>query len=537
MKKGLTLTALFAALALGSAQAQKTFTVVRAAQWGAQNFNPFVPGDQHLLPTNSTIYESLFYVNTLNGKTTPVLGTKYAWSNGNKTLTVTTQGGVKWHDGTAMTAKDVAFTYNYLKKFPALDVAGLWKNGLSSVTARDANTVVFNFSQVNTPMFPDLVQAMIVPEHIWSKITDPMTEPNAKPVGTGPFTFDTYSQQALRVVKNPNYWIKGKPEVDAIVWLATNSNDAAMLKLLKGEADYGYIGLTDPLGFSKKPNAAIYWPVDNYNYMYFNTAKKPLDDAALRRGMSMAINTANVAQKAYAGIAKAAHTSGIIPGQQADWLAKGTTGLKYDPVAADKALTAAGYKKDAKGNRLGKDGKPLPTFKILVGAGWTDFITMATVIGQDLKKVGINTSIDQQAWSSYAGGLQTGTYDLGISWGWGFGPTPYYMYDKTLSPEYSAPIGKTAASNLSRYTNPEVTRNLQTYSGTSDLAAQKKAIAAITKVVMRDMPYLALTDRSEFSNFNTSRFTGFPSNQNPYNHGTADDTIGARLMYLNIKAK
>ena len=77
--------------------------------------------------------------------------------------------------------------------------------------------------------------------------------------------------------------------------------------------------------------------------------------------------------------------------------------------SSTKALTAAGYKKDAKGNRLGKDGKPLPTFKILVGAGWTDFITMATVIGQDLKKVGINTSIDQQAWSSYAGGLQTGS--------------------------------------------------------------------------------------------------------------------------------
>lgn len=543
MKHILTLTALLTASLTGAALAQQpktVFSVVRPTQWGAHNLNPFSPGDQHLLPTNSVIYETLFYINTLNGKVTNVLGTQYAWSKDNKTLTVTTRDGVKWTDGQTFSANDVAFTFNYLKQHSALDTGAIWKSGLQSVKA-SGNTVTFSFDKANTPIFQYLAQQPIVPQHIWSTVSTPLTEANQKPVGTGPFVFDSYSQQALRVLKNPDYWMKGQPYVDAVVWYATNSNDAALLKLLKGEADYGYIGVSDPEnGYAKKgPNNSYYWPVTGDNFLYFNTAKAPFNDAAFRRALSQAVNTGNVAQKAYAGVAKAAHPSGLIPGQQQQWLPTGArnTALKYDPAAADAALTKAGYKKDAQGRRLGKDGKPLAAFKILVGAGWTDFITMAQVISEDLKKIGLNTQIDQQAWSSYAGGLQSGTFDMGISWGWGGGPTPYYLYNQSFAPEFSAPVGKTAPSNLSRYTHPAITRALADFRATSDEATQKKAIGTIVTTIMKDMPWLPLTDRSEFSLYNTSRFTGFPTNANPYNAGSADDTIGARLMYLNVKPK
>ncbi|PYE50569.1 ABC transporter substrate-binding protein [Deinococcus yavapaiensis] len=543
MKRIAALTALLAAALTTSALAQQpktVFTVVRPTQWGSYNLNPFTPGDQHLLPTNSVIYESLFYINTLNSKVTNVLGTKYAWSKDATTLSVTTRDGVKWTDGKPFTANDVAFTFNYLKKYPALDTSAIWKSGLESVKA-NGKTVTFTFAKANVSTFQYIAHQPIVPEHVWSAITSPLTETNQKPVGTGPFVFDTYSQQALRVLKNANYWMPSQPYVDAIVWLSTNSNDAALLKLLKGEADYGYIGVSDPEGgYAKKgANNTYYWPVTGDNFLYFNTAKAPFNDAAFRRALSQAIDTRDVAQKAYAGVANAAHPSGMIPGQQQEWLtasARNTT-VKYDPAAADAALSKAGYKKNAQGQRLGKDGKALPAFKILVGAGWTDFITMAQVISENLKKVGINTQIDQQAWSSYAGGLQTGTYDMGISWGWGGGPTPYYLYNQSFGPEFSAPVGKTAASNLARYTNPAITAALAQFRSSSDEATQKKAINTIASTIMRDMPWLPLTDRFEFSLYNTSRFTGFPTKQAPYNAGTADDTIGARLMYLNVKPK
>ncbi len=187
--------------------------------------------------------------------------------------------------------------------------------------------------------------------------------------------------------------------------------------------------------------------------------------------------------------------------------------------------------------RLGKDGKPLPNYRILVGAGWTDFITMAQVVGENLKKLGINTQIDQQQWAGYSGSLQTATYDMGISWGWGNGPTPYYLFYQSFAPELSAAAGKTAPSNLSRYTNPDVTKALQTFRSTSDVTAQKKAVDVMVSAVMKDAPWVPLTDRTQFNLYNTSRFTGFPTAANPYNDASPDDSVGARLMYLNVKPK
>src|ERR1700744_1133858 len=71
------------------------------------SFNPFNPSNTGNGIT-SEVYEPLAYVNTLeNAKATPWLATKWAWSNGNKTLTFTIRKGVKVSDGTAMSAADV----------------------------------------------------------------------------------------------------------------------------------------------------------------------------------------------------------------------------------------------------------------------------------------------------------------------------------------------------------------------------------------------------------------------------------------------
>ena len=284
---------------------------------GREQPQPLHARRQHLLPTNSAIYETLFFVNSLNGKVTPVLGTKYAWSNDNKTLTVTTRRGVKWTDGQAFSASDVGVHLQLPQEVPGLDLSGIWKNGLTSVKATNATTVVFNFSKANTPIFPFIANTPIVPEHLWAP-ERPGHLHQAKPVGTGPFVFDSYSQQALRVLKNPNYWMKGQPYVDAVVWLSTNGNDAALLKMLKGEADYGYIGISDPKAYTKQnKNTSYWWPVNNTNFLYFNTAKAPFNDVDFRRAIAGAIDTKEVALKAYAGVVPAAEPSAIIPAQQA----------------------------------------------------------------------------------------------------------------------------------------------------------------------------------------------------------------------------
>ena len=533
---------LFAAPAFAQVKTGGTVRVARSSGSYTNNSNPFGTAGQNL-PSTALIYEPLFFVNTVTGDLSPILGTSYKWSEDNLTLSVKTREGVQWSDGEPFSAKDVAFTFNYLKEHPELDTTGVWSLGVKSVEATDDTTVVFSFGTANTPLLSDIAGRTIAPEHIWSQIADPVQEVNQNPVGTGPFTLSSFAPQLIKVVKNPNYWLKGQPYVDGVTFQVTNSNQAALLLLLQNQADYAYTQIpnVEQTYNARDPETYVsWWPVNNENILYLNTLKAPFEDMAFRNAVARAINKDDVAAKAYAGTdVSAANPTAIIPAQQGEWLDASLQepAYSFDPDAARKLLTDAGYSYDGD-TLLGKDGQPLPTFNILVGAGWTDFITMAQVISQNLQAIGINSSIQQENWGSYSRGLQSGTYDMAISWGWGNGATPYYLYNRSLSPEFSAPeIGEIADSNFSRLTNPAVTKALTAFRQTSDQNTQKEAVNTIAQFVVNDVPYVPLTDRVQFSNFNLSTFTGWPSPENPYTDGGPDDSPAGLLMFREVHLK
>ena len=201
------------------AAASSTLTISNenGALWTC-GFNPLNPSDSLLAV--GFIYEPLVYVNPLqNGKTTPMLATSWKWGAGNKSLTFTIRQGVKWSDGTPMTAADVAYTFNLTKKYPALDLTGAW-SVLSSVTAT-GNTVTMNFSTVAVPYFYYIAdQTPIVPQHIWSTLANPTTAPITNPVGTGPYLMSKCSPSNVTYTANPHYWQPGLPKITKIQYPA-----------------------------------------------------------------------------------------------------------------------------------------------------------------------------------------------------------------------------------------------------------------------------------------------------------------------------
>lgn len=543
--KALALGALLS-LTLGSALGQQqggTFTVIRdAGTLAAYNLNPFESAASALYPTDSAIYESLFYVNPLTGDVEPVLGTDYSWDDEVLNLTVDIRQGVEWNDGEPFTAQDVVYTFNLMRDNPALGGTVFWSRNLQEVTAPDDHTVVFTFDSPDTTIFPYIAHQLIVPEHVWSEVEDPVTFTNEQPVATGPFLFDSYSQQAIRVVRNPNYWMEGRPYVDDIVWKIVGGTDAMLLNMLRGEGDYAYMNIPDVMNtyVSRNPETnQIFWPVQNTNFLFLNTGKAPFDDVAFRRALATAIDTDEVALRAYSGLIDAGHPSGVIPTQREQWLSSTALEADYgfDAEAADQMLRDAGYETDSSGARLDPEGDRLPTFNILVGAGWVDFIAMAQVIGENLRALGINTNIDQQTWGTYYGGLESGEFDMAITWGWGTGETPYQLYNASFAPDLTAPIGEAASSNFGRYTHPEITDALKRFRESADEDVKSEAIARIADIVVEEVPMIALTDRVSFNTYNTTRFTGFPTDENPYNDASPDDVLGARLMFLNVHLK
>src|SRR5205085_1317430 len=136
-----------------------------------RNFNPFSPAG---FETNTGgIYEPLYMITTAGGgHSYPWLATAYRWSKDLKTLLITIRHGVKWSDGVPFSAKDVVFTFNYGKTYPAADQNGLWAGGfLQSVNLVGADQVAVHFKTVDTTALPYVVSAIrIIPEHIWSRI-------------------------------------------------------------------------------------------------------------------------------------------------------------------------------------------------------------------------------------------------------------------------------------------------------------------------------------------------------------------------------
>jgi peptide/nickel transport system substrate-binding protein len=158
-----------------------------------ENFNPYQAATR--LGGVQLMYEPLEIRSPIDGSYTPFLATKYAFSDPN-TLVYTIRQGVKWSDGKPFTPADVVFTFNMLKKNPALDANGVWSQ-ISGVST-SGDTVTFTFTKPNVPFAGVIAGTPIVPEHVWSKVADPTKFTNTKPVVTGPYTLGTFAPSSTR---------------------------------------------------------------------------------------------------------------------------------------------------------------------------------------------------------------------------------------------------------------------------------------------------------------------------------------------------
>jgi peptide/nickel transport system substrate-binding protein len=540
----LGMTALPAASA-GAAAVKYGGTLHIVMPWGSilDNFNPLTPGGTGSTAggTGSLLYEPLFYDNPVTGKITPLLGTAYKWADNNLEFVVTTRSGVQWSDGQPFSAADVAFTFNYLKKYPALDTNAFWKTPLQSVTATGPNTVVFKFASAYTPIYFNLIGQEIVPEHIFSKVTNPTKFINSKPVGTGPYLLKSYSSFQVSYVKNPHYWMPGEPYLNGVVMTAVKSNTTAELLVLNGDAAWTYDAITDPnktFVAASPANNHYWWPTVALNLLYFNTTEAPFNNVAVRKAIAEDLNLPVITERAYFGALPTADATAITNGQLSQWVPSAVKSQEWKSgvSAAMSTLTAAGYK--VVGGKLeSSSGTVYPTFNLLIGGpGWTDYISMAQTISQELKSIGINTNVVQDVFATYYSALQTGHFDLAISWSNNNGPTPYYEYDYLLSSKQSAAIGSTAASNWERFTSPSIDAALTSYASTSNATVQQQDMTTIEKSILTNVPVVALNARPNWFDYSTKYFAGWPNASNPYNSGDAPDAFGGggELMYLNV---
>jgi len=341
------------------------------------SFNPFNPSVNYLAV--GPVYEPLMFVNTLqSAKTTPWLATSFAWSHANKVLTFTIRNGVKFSNGSPMTAADVAFTFNLLKKNPALDLNAIW-SVLSSVVQKGSNQVVVTFKTQAVPYFYYIAdQVPIVPKSIWSTIKNPVTYSDANPVGTGAYKVSPCTPQNFTFVPNTHYWQPGEPKIAKVNYPAFTSNNTANTYLATGQAQWGsqFIPSINSFYLSKSPDNHIWFPPIANVTLIPNLKDPLLSNVAVRQAIAYAINKEAVAKVAFNGYA--APAEGVVPAGVEYSVKLGP--WPYDVAKAKQLLTEAGYPNG---------------FETELWSAYNHTIAqkVTQVIQQQLQQIGIKTKI------------------------------------------------------------------------------------------------------------------------------------------------
>jgi peptide/nickel transport system substrate-binding protein len=489
------------------------------------HFNPFNPAVN--LTSNGFVYETLEPVDILktgSGAITPWLATSSRWSNGYKTLTFTIRQGVKWSDGQPFGAADVAYTFNAMKRDKAIDLNALWKadgGPLTSVALKGTNQVVLTFSSSSQPYFYYVADMTpIVPEHVWSKLSQSKLEAynDPSPVGTGPYLVSSCAPQNIKYLNNPHYWQSAPghpvPAVKEVDYPAFLSNTPANLFLAQGQAQWGgqYIPNVRSFYVAKDPAHRHIWYPPVLNVSLIPNLQNPLlGQLAVRQALATAINRATVARLGEGGEQQAANQTGVILPTYHTWYDSSLPAVGYNAAKAEQILKSAGFTKNSSGT-FAKNGKPL-SFTIKTISGFSDWDASLTIIAQELKAVGISVTVQDETSSPYTADLQSGHFQLAYAGSGGpapiAGPSPYYELRGLL---FSGNIGST---NYSHFKSSAVDALFNQYSAASP-AQQVQIIHQIEKAMVTQIPFIPITEGVDWYQYDTSSITGWPTQSNPY---------------------
>ncbi len=498
-------------------------------------FSPYSSSSNY--GSQGMIYETLLFFNRMSSEVKPWLAQSYAFSSDAKTLTFHLRTDVKWSDGQPFNSADVVFTLQMLKQYPTADGSGLWAY-LQDVQAPDSSTVVVTLKQAYTPVLWYLAgQTWIVSQHKYSSVGDPTKFADDNPVGTGPFLLKSFAPQLIDLKKNPNYWQTGKPAVSEIRYPSFNSNTSAELLLQRGDVDW--TGLFTPniqqTYVSKDPTHNHYWfPNRNIVMLYLNTAKAPFNQLAVRQAISSAIDRDQIYKIAESGYEPVSSPTGLVlPANQSNLdPTYASTSFSLDPSKSAQLLSGAGFTKGSDGIYADKSGKKL-SFQIDVVTGWTDWDTADQIISTNLKAIGIDAKVNAISFSSYFSALQTGTFDMAISWT-NPGPTPFFLYNSMLNSTNSAAIGKQASSNWERWINPATDKLLAQYATTADSSLQQQALNGLQQIMVEQLPSIPLVYGATWYEYSSRNFTGWPDANNAYASPAPFDFPDAEVVALNL---
>jgi len=325
------------------------------------------------------------------------LAEKWSWQDNYRNLVFFLRRDVKWHDGQPFTSKDVKFTFDVVREAsdaPAklrINPRKEWYANVDAIEAPDPYTVVFRLKRPQPSLVAMLASGYspVIPAHV------PLAEHRARCVGTGPFKFKEWKRgQSVELVRNPDYFVKGRPYLDAVRYTVIVERGTRVAALQANQIDLAYPGETT-LSIAEQlkkavPTMVLTETASNVSEnLLLNTKKPPFDDVKVRRALSFAIDRRTYTQTVHRGAAVIG--ASLAPKPWGVWglLDKdlgqlpGYGGAAPGRAQARKLLAEAGF------------GPSNPLKVELVTRAIAIYLDFAGFVVSDLKQVGVEATLKQ----------------------------------------------------------------------------------------------------------------------------------------------
>ncbi len=417
--------------------------------------------------------------------------------------------GVTWHDGAPFTSADVKFSFEEaLLKFHARTRAGL-ENVLTAIDTPDELTVVFRLARPYGPLLQrlDVVEASIIPQHIFAGKDLQNNPANLNPIGTGPFKFVEYVKgERIVLERNPAYFRAGRPYLDQVIFQIIPDPGTALLALERGEVDYlGSVPGAEVERLKAMPELVV---VPGYGgsggsfcqiTLIPNMTRPPFDTPEVRQAFYHALDRQLILDRVYFG--QGAVSTGPIS-SQVEWAySPAVLPYPHDPARAEKLLDAAGYPRDAAGNRL-----------TVVFTHPSSFARLGEVLREQLKTVGVTLELEAMDMPAAVDKVFVQKdFELGVA-----------SYCNGSDPEIgvrrvyvSSNIGPIPFSNGAGYVNPEVDKLFDEAAALTDRAERAAIYAVLQRQIVDDLPYFWLVDSAGYRAYRAT-FDGFRVSAGPF---------------------
>ncbi len=414
----------------------------------------------------------------------PDLATDWNVSKDGTTYTFTLRKGVKFQDGTPLTAQAVKYNFDRMlvKGAPGSNtgpfpLADQFYGAVKKVIAVDKHTVRFELSHPYAPFLSNLAYptGLIVSPAAVKKYGKKFGH---HPVGTGPFAFKSWTpNQSVVLTANQDYW-GGAPKTKTAVFRPLPEASGRIAALKSGDADLIVEVPADNLAQLRSDSALKVQTVAGPHlwFLILNTKQGPFKNKLVRQAANYAINKKAIVKNILAGTAAVA-TGPIAPafGAAHD---DSIQGYPYNLAKAKSLMKKAGL----------SNGADVTFYVTTSGSGMLEPKAMAEAIQAQLKKIGLRVHIKTFEWNTFLDKVNAGLAgkaDMAeMAWMTNDpGTLPYLTLRTQAFPDKGG-------FNSGYYSNPEVDRLINKIQTTTNPDARNKLFHQMSKLVVEDAPWV-----------------------------------------------